>query len=60
MHQKNWAAQLWYLQQVEESMGDGVSGEEAAVHYRGTELSETASKWTPALGDGCFRYFGEF
>jgi len=40
-------------------MGGGVSREEASVHDPGAELSETSSRWTPALGDGSRRCFGD-
>ena len=39
--QKDEAAQLWCLQQVEDSMSGWVSREEALVHYPGTEPVET-------------------
>jgi len=41
-------------------MGGWVSREEASVHYPGTELFETDARWTPALGDGGCRFFGDF
>jgi len=41
-------------------MSGWVSREEASVHYPGTEPFETAARWTPALGDGSCRFFGDF
>jgi len=43
------AAQLLYLQQVEESIGGWVFREEASGHYPVTEPFETHAKLTPAL-----------
>ena len=40
-------------------MGGGVSREEVSVHYPGAELIEKSSRWTPALGDGSRRFFGD-
>jgi len=45
---------------VEESMGGGVSREEASVHYPGADLIETSLRWTPALGDGGRRFLAIF
>jgi len=56
---KDGAAQLKYVQQVEESIGGRVSWETAWVDYPGMELSETAARKTPALGDSCCRFFGD-
>jgi len=39
-------------------MGGGVSREEASVQYLRAELIETSLRWTPALGDGGRRFFG--
>jgi hypothetical protein len=41
-------------------MGGWVSREEASVYYPWTEQFETVAKWTPALGDGSGRFFGDF
>jgi len=41
-------------------MGGGVCWKEESVHYAATESSEIAARWTPALGDGGCRYFGDF
>ena len=54
------AAQLLYLQQVEESIGGWVFREEASGHYPVTEPFETHAKLTPALWDGGYRFFGDF
>jgi len=40
-------------------MGGGVSREEPLVQYREAEPIETSSRWTPSLGDGGCRYFGD-
>ena len=40
-------------------MGGWVLGEEASVHDPGSELLEAVSRWTPALGDGGCRFFGD-
>jgi len=40
-------------------MGGGISREEASVHYPGAEPIETHLRWTPALGDGGRRFFGD-
>lgn len=53
-------AQLYCLQQVEESMGCWVSGKEASLHYPGTELFETAARQTPALADSSGRHVEDF
>ena len=50
---------LQYFQQVEDSMGGWVSGEEASVPYPGTEAFETAARWTPAPGDGSIKFLGD-
>jgi len=39
-------------------MGGKVSRKEASVHYPGAALIETSSRWTPSLGDGGSRFFG--
>jgi len=59
MRQMDGAGQLHCVQRVEESMGDWVSGEEASVHYPRTELSGTASNWTPALRESGCRIMGD-
>jgi hypothetical protein len=56
----HWAAQLYYVRQVEECMGGLVSGEAALVHYPRTVLFESAVRWTPALGDGSCRFLDTF
>jgi hypothetical protein len=56
----NGAAQIWYLQQVQESMGSQVSGEDALVNYPGTQLFEPAASWIPVMGDIGYRLFGNF
>ena len=53
------AGQLQRIQQVEESLGDRVSGEETLVNYARAELFETGSRSTPALGGGSHRFFGD-
>jgi len=40
-------------------MGGWVLGEEASVHNPGAEPLETGLRWTPALGDGSCRLFGD-
>jgi len=57
--EKDGAGQLQCIQQVQESMGGRVSGEEELVHYPGAEPFETGLRWTPALGDGCPTFFGD-
>jgi hypothetical protein len=39
-------------------MGGRISGEEVLVHYLQAELFATESRWTPAKGDGGYRFFG--
>jgi hypothetical protein len=41
-------------------MGGWVSREEALVDNPATEQVETVGRWTPALGDGGGRFFGDF
>ena len=57
--QKDGAAQLQCIQQVEQSLGGWVSREEALVHYAETDPFETAVRWTPALWDGGCKFFGD-
>ena len=40
-------------------MGGAVSTEEASVDYPGAEPFETGLRWTPGLGDGGRRCFGD-
>jgi len=41
-------------------MGGRDSREEESFNYPETEPFDTAAKWTPALGDGGCRFFGDF
>jgi hypothetical protein len=41
-------------------MGGWVAEEEPLVHNPGTELFETALRWTPAPGDGGGRHIEDF
>jgi len=56
---KDGGGHLQSVQQVEESIGSWVSGGEVLVHYPGTKPTETAARWTPALGDSGCRFFGD-
>ena len=44
---------------MQESMGGGVTREEASVHYPAAEPIQTSSRLTPALGDSGRRCFGD-
>jgi len=57
--QLDGAGQLQCVQQVEESMGGWVSAEEALAHYLRAAQFETGLRWSPALGDGGCRLFGD-
>ena len=59
IYQKNGAGQLQCIAQVEESMGGGVSREEALVNDPAAELIERSSRWTPALSYSSRRSFGD-
>jgi len=56
--QKDGAAILWYIQQVEESIGGRVSGEKASVHYPKADPFQTALKWTSILWNPRWRLDG--
>jgi len=55
--QQDRAGQLQCVQQVEESMGGGVSQETASVLHLGAEPFQPASRWTASLGDSSCIYF---
>jgi len=57
--QMDMAVQLQCIQQVEQSMGGRVSGEIALLYYLASEVFETGSKWTPALGNSSCRFFSD-
>jgi len=44
---------------VEKSIGGWVARENASVHHPEADLIDTARRWTPALGDGGCRFFGD-
>jgi len=48
--QPDGAGQLQCVQQVEESIGGCVSGEEASVYFLGAEPVEATLRWTPCTG----------
>jgi hypothetical protein len=59
MCDKDEAAQLYYVQQVEESMGGWDLPEKASVYYHWTQPCDTVARRTPAVEDSDFRYFGD-
>ena len=57
---KGWGSPALVHSTGAREYGGWVSREEAWVHYPRTKPFESAARWTPALVDGGWRFFGDF